>query len=582
MLRCIAGVGVGPSPVWMRRALESVGSRSIDNVVDATNYVLRELGHPLHAFDADRIRGGRIVVRRAKEGEAFTALDDRELKLSAEDLVIADAEGPIALAGVIGGRESEVTEATENVALECACFDPISIRRTARRHGFSTDASHRFERGTDRIGLVQSLERTAYFIQKLAGGVIARAPLDEHHAPENPPAPIELSVEKVNRHLGLRLDSARIADCLRRLQFRVDPPSNGSLRVSPPSFRLDARQDVDLIEEVARIHGYENIPETIPAIAARADAPADRRGALESDLRALLLGRGFCEAIHYSFISDDEARRVGFDPAAQPRLANPISADQVVMRPSLLPGLIAAAERNRRQGADSIRLFEIGRVYRGGAQAGDESAEPARLGLILAGATPVNWAEPSRPFDFHDMKGAVEAIGGTIGLGAPRVERLADSAILHPGRAASVRWMGRAFGVIGELHPDLTEAMKTRACVALLDLEELLDAAAALSRRFAAIPNLPGSERDFALIVDESLAARDLIEAAAAAGKPLLERVEVIDLYRGGHVPDGKKSLALRFTLRSPETTLTDAQINEVMRRIQAELETRCGATLRT
>lgn len=580
--RFIQGVGIGESPLWVRRALEAVGLRPINNVVDATNYALHELGHPLHAFDADRLRGGAIVVRMAGEGEPFTALDGKEVKLSAEDLVIADGEGPIALAGVIGGANSEVTEATKNIALECAYFDPSMVRRTARRHGFNTDASYRFERGTDRVGLINSLERAAGLIQELAGGEIAPEPLDAHTPPAGEAAPIELSIERTNAHLGLALEGDEVAGFLGRLGFEVKSGGNGALQVTPPTYRLDAKIDVDLIEEVARIYGYDRIPETMPAIASRLEAGDAAPGDAERELRRLLTGRGLSEAVHYSFIGDDAAARFGFDPAGLARLANPLTTGQTVMRPTLLPALVEAIERNQRHGAASIALFEIGRVFNPGAEAGDEEHEPLKLGIALAGSVPGNWTGAPRPYDFADVRGAIEAIGALFSLGEMTARAPAEGPAWHPGRGARVVWNKREIGALGELHPALAEDIKGRAYLAEIDLRALFKLAAGRGRRFRAIPRFPASERDLAVVVDRSRPAGDLLGAARRAGKPLVESIEVIDVYRGEHVAGDKQSIAMRFRLRSPDATLTEEQIADAMRRILAELESKCGAALRT
>jgi len=605
--RYLRGVRIGPSPLWLARMLESAGFRSINNVVDVTNFVMLELGVPLHAFDYQRVGAAKIIVRPARPDEPFLTLEGTSLSLSPEDLVIADADRPIALAGVMGGRQSQVTSATEAIVLECACFDPVSVRRTVRRHGLKTESAYRFERGIDREKLHLSLNRAAQLIHEIAGGEVAKGFLDVHHPPGEADKPITLRVARVNGLLGLDLAVRDIADLLVHLGFEIRHGDREMLLVAKPSFRSDIESDVDLIEEVARVHGYGRIPETLPPIAARSltdvhvpsptDTPSPAHPAeashepppfsLREFLRALqdrLAGWGLDEAVHASLIAEADARRHGFDPARLPRVANPLSAETTVLRPSLMPGLLAALAFNQRQGAERVALFEVGKTFPPGARVGEEDDEGLTLGIIVAGAVPANWASPARDYDFFDLKGWIETLGHSLGLGAPEISPPAPTAGLHPGRSGTVSWDATAVGWIGELHPEVGEAcdLRGRAVAAEMDARALWDLTRRLNPQMRPLPRFPAVQRDLAVVVEASVSAERLLRAARDGAGPRLEDLRLVDVYRGEHVPPGKKSVALRFVFRDPERTLTDEEVNEAMDRIQRRIEDECGGVLRT
>ncbi|HOR26482.1 MAG TPA: phenylalanine--tRNA ligase subunit beta [Candidatus Sumerlaeota bacterium] len=580
--RLIRGVKVGESPLWLKRALEACGMRSINNVVDVTNYVLMELGHPLHAFDFDRLHNSEIQVRRAEACERLVLIDDREITLDPEDLVIADADRPLALAGVMGGRDSEVGPGTTTILLESAYFDPATIRRTARKYNFQTESSYRFERGTDRARLTLSLNRATQLIHELAGGEVIKNMLDAQTTITDP-GPIVLDVRRVNRILGLELTSTEIADYLVNLGCEIRRGDKESLVVSIPSHRVDISRDIDLIEEVARLHNYNEIPATMPKLIPTI-RPCDRLGELATRLSDQLVALGFCEVLQFSFISEADAAAGGFNIERLPRLANPLTVDQALMRPSLATGLLRVIAANQKVGEASQLLFEIGKAWREDARAADPAGERHELALAAAGPVPTHWGAPAREYDFYDLKGVVENLFSWINGPAPSFARDAGNPLLHPGRSARIEWDGRPVGVLGQVHPRAVAQFDLRgdAVLALIDLSLLVSLLGESVVQFKPIPKFPGSLRDLALVVDEQLPAAEILSLIHEAGRPLVDEVQVFDLYSGSHVPAGKKSLALRLRLLSPEKTLTEQEITETIERIVRRLEQQFGATLRT
>lgn len=589
--RYIKTVKPGPSPLWLSTALATSGIRSINNIVDVTNYVMLEMGLPLHAFDFASISGAKIIVRFAEKGETLVTLDDRTIELHPEDLVIADAEKPIALAGVMGGKNSQVTSNTVNVILECAYFDPKLIRKTARRHGFQTDSSYRFERGVDRQRIPSALARATQLIGETAQGTAVRGfhdvqtTLSDEH-------PITLNLSRMHDLLGLRPSNVEVADRLTNLGFEIRRSDRDSLQVIPPSFRVDIHEEVDLIEEAARVCGYDKIPETMPGIIPRRHRPLSEPWRETRKIQEILAGLGLSETIHYSFISAEESTRHGYDHEAQPKLANPLTEDQGVMRPALLPGLLRAVNLNQRQQAEGIALFEVGKTFQPGAKAGNENEEGLGLAIAIEGDIPSNWttiAGESRSYDFFDLKGMIEALGERLGLGTMRVESPAEAAvpganIYHPGRSAVISWNAKRVGIFGELSPTMHSAcdLRGRVCAAEIDLQAILAMLGESAPKFTALPKFPASERDLAVIVENTTSAQELIQVAVKLGRPLIEEVEVVDLYTGAHVPDGKKSIALRLRLRSGEATMTDEEISAITARILGGLQEQCGAELRS
>jgi phenylalanyl-tRNA synthetase beta chain len=589
----IGGVTIGPSPEWMRRRLRLAGIRPISNIVDVTNYVMLEWGQPLHAFDYDtlvrRAKGvPRITVRPARAGETLRTLDGVTRALTPERLLIADTLGPIAVAGVMGGAETEVTDATRTILLEAANFHFVSIRKTTQALKLPSEASARFGRGVPPSSAVPAAMRATELMRTLAGGTIARGVADCYPAPQVPPV-VTLTTGEVKRILGMDLPRAEIARILTALEFRCEPEGEAALRVTAPEHRLDIGTGVtgaaDLIEEVARIYGYDRIPVT--EMADELPPQRDRVSVdLEERVRDLLAVAGMQEVITYRLTTPErEAALIPGSAAAERpyiRLANPISADRVVMRQTLLAGLLEIMAQNARL-RERLWFFEIGPVYlpSGGAEL---PTEPRRLAIGVAGRiVPASWRDPDPcRADFFDLKGVVEAL-----LSGLHLARAAFEPVVHPtfapGRTARALVEGREVGILGEIHPDVRSVFDLPpgpVCLAELELDPLL-ARVPLTYRVAAVPRFPPALQDIALVVDERVSAADLTAVVRSAGGPLLADVRLFDVYRGPQLPPGQKSLAFSLVFQAPDRTLTDAEVEAEKRRIVEAVAGRLGARLR-
>lgn len=586
--RVIRGVRVGPSPDWLRRRLEALGQGSINNVVDATNYVMYELGHPLHAFDYDRLAERRIVVRRARPGEVLRTLDGVERKLPGEICVIADAARAVALGGIMGGEASEITPASRAVLLESAWFEPASIRRSSKALGLRTEASLRFGRGADPEMAELASRRAAQLILELAGGEILAGVIDAYPQPLKPLS-IELRGAEIARILGVEIPARDVEAILGSLGFapeRADPGpgAEGPLwRCRQPSWRGDVTREVDLVEEVARLYGYDRFPSRLPP--ARQAAARLAHAATLDRLRERLVGLGYEEFIAITLV--DPARDEIFRPdgAAPVRLANPLSEDASILRTSSVVSLVSTLEWNLNRGQRDLRLFEIGRRYR--LSASGKPVETRTLTLGLTGqAREKSIYEPARGFAFEDLKGDGDSLGELCGgfaweKGGPKW--------LDPACAARVKLaldvVGAEAGFAGRLARGAAEAWKLRQPVYLaeLALDPILEAIerAGARRRFRRIPRLAGVERDFSLLLPEGTTFAQVREAVADAGLAEVAAIEPVDRYRGDQVPAGKYSLLVRVRFESPEVTFTEAQLANFSARIVSSLERRLGATLR-
>jgi len=416
--RFVSGCTIGPSPAWMVNRLTAVGMRSINNVVDITNYVLLEYGHPLHAFDFKLLAGGKIIVKRAGEGDTFTTLDGQERALCPEDLTICDGEKAVALAGIMGGQNSEINDATTDILIESACFDPTMVRRTSKRLGIHTESSHRFERGADVGNLTRALDRAAALMAELAGGRVSTGILDIYPQPAAPRC-ITLRLERVNQMLGLDISAAQVESILLNLEFDVTATGDGLFSVTVPTFRVDIEREIDLIEEIARLNGYENIPATMPRVRINAERPSRRR-ALELKVRDLLVSNGLSEIVNYSFINPSSIDKVllGEDDTRRNMvpILNPLTEEQSVMRTSLLPGLLEVASRNASFRLMDLQLFEMRRIYLAaeGAELPDEPLHAA--GLLTGARDQAGWNRGRESVDFYDVKGIVENIVAALNL----------------------------------------------------------------------------------------------------------------------------------------------------------------------
>ena len=589
--RVLRGVKVGPSPDWLRQRLEALGQASINNVVDATNYAMIELGHPLHAFDLDLLAERRIVVRRARAGEKIRTLDGIERTLTAEMCVIADAARAVAIAGVMGGAETEIRAATKTILLEAAWFDPISIRRTSKTLGLRTEASMRFERGADAEMAEMASRRCAELIQKLGGGEVLAGVADVYPGRAAPPA-IELTRKELLRVMGADVPDADVEAILSALGFapvRVDstPGSAGSLLAAwtcrRPSWRGDVTREIDLIEEVARLHGLDKFPARLPA----SKLPAARLEYAEAEdrLRERLIGLGYREIITIPII--DEASDVVFrdENAAPARIANPLAEDASVMRSTGVVTMASTLEWNLNHGQRNVRLFEIGKTYRW------NGTEPVETRVLTLGATGLarekGIAESERAFVFADLKGDLDQIGQLAG---GLLWNAAAPAWLHPAHAGTISLGGngaaaRTIGLAGQLARRAAERFKLRqdAFVAELKLDPLCAGyrAARAALRYRPFSRFPAVERDFSLILADGTSFASVVETIRGLGIVEVTSINAVDLFRGKNVPEGKFSLLVRVTFESQQSTLTEAQLTYFSSRIVAALEQKLGASLR-
>jgi len=588
--RVIEGVRIGPSPSWLAQRLEACGVRSISSVVDATNFVLLERGQPLHAFDLDKVAGAEIVVRAARPGEKMITLDGVERTLSPDDLVIADRDRACALAGVMGGGDSEISAGTTRVLLESAWFEPTSVRRTARRHGLHTEASHRFERGVDPEGVLASLDRCAALIAELSGGTVRRGAVDANPHRRRP-VDVVLPWARPGEVLGMPISRKEARTSLLALGFELQGtgPRFGKFRV--PSWRLDVSREEDLIEEIIRLRGYDAIPETLPPIAS--DTPAPPRDAQVTERARLALeGAGFTEAVNFSFVAPaDLAPLSPSGGRTGIALQNPISADLAVMRSSILPSLLKGLAYNRRQRVEDVRLYELASIYEpratesGEAQGDAPAHEELRLAGVAGGRRhPVGWSTGGEPLDFHDLKGALEALLEALGIDWVRWVH-GGASWLHPRSAATIEWRDergafRALGVAGEVHPRVAAAFDLPRGVFAFDLSfEELVRAAMLVHGHTEVPRFPAVLRDLAVVVLDEVDARAVLDVVR--GERLVEEVSLFDVYRGVPIPEGKKNLAMAIRYRALDRTLTDAEADVAHGRIVERLRGEVGAELR-
>jgi phenylalanyl-tRNA synthetase beta chain len=583
--RVIDGVTVGASPRKLAQRLRAVGVRPLSNIVDVTNYVMFELGQPMHGFDWHQVAGARIEVRRARAGERMQTLDGQDRALDAADLLICDGARPVAIAGVMGGLDSEVTAATTRVLLESASFDARSVRRTARRLGLHSEASHRFERQVDPALAELASARAASLLARLGGGRIARGAVDAYPRPVTV-APIAVRWDRLRALSGTAITDAAATAACTRLGFDVVATAARCADITPPSARADIAREVDVIEDVLRVIGYDQVPEALPRLATAPRHTVDDRG---DRARRALAAAGLAEAITFGFQAP--ARAAALQLAADDRrarpipLRNPMSVDQAVMRTSLLPNLIAAIARNRSFGRADCALFEVGSVFlRTDAGAGEIAAladEPLRACAVLAGHRPA-WLGPARPWDFYDAKGLAEAlIAALVGEVAVEVVRATDIAYLHPGAAARLHGPdGAIWGEVGEVHPATRAALGVEAAVFAfeLDLGALPGAALAQMR---AIPKFPAASRDLSLLVGVDRPAGEVARVLRAAADPLVEQIALREDYRDAKLPPGTKSMLFAITYRAADRTLTDVEVEAAHEAIVARATAELGATRR-
>ena len=576
--RLIEGVRIGSSPEWMQRRLIACGARPINNVVDITNYVLFEYGQPLHAFDFSRLANGTLFVRRANANEPITTLDGVGRKLSSDMLVIADAGRTLALAGIMGGTGSEVTPQTREVLLESALFDPVAVRRTARKLGFASESSYRFERGVDPAGVEAASARAASLICELAGG--RETAVCDVGAKPLKRVGIILDSARLGRWLGIPMSPTAIRTTLARLSCHAaSSGTERTLHVGVPSFRRDLAQDVDLFEELARLTGYDRVPSRLPTItiASRgAEDPAQHERA--QSLKCLCASLGLNEAVTWSLISDADLSLCGSPATQAVRLANPLSQEHAYLRPSLLSGLLHTVRRNLTRGVSGVRVFEVGSVVR--PSDGPGIGERLHVGLILAGVWTRDWHH-EEPCSFFTLKGIVEALTARLCEGE-REWVAANPPWAEPGQGAEIKLNGRSVGAAGQLSRATVEALDIEQDVwfAELSIADLL-AFKRATRSVSPPSELPPVKRDLSVLVSEETSFESVRRTVHEVGGALAGRVELIDRYTGKPIPPGKAGLTFSIEYRDPSRTLAAAEVDVVHVRIGQALVSRCGATLR-
>jgi phenylalanyl-tRNA synthetase beta chain len=576
--RIIKGVKVGPSPEWLVKRLEAIGQRSVNNIADITNYVMFELGQPNHAFDLHSLQDKHIIVRRARAGEKIKTLDGVERQLSPDMCIIADTSGPIAIGGVMGGEETEINADTTDVLVESAYFNPASVRQTSRALGLSTEASYRYERGADYDSQVRVADRVAGLIAEIAGGTILKGALDVYPQRIEREA-VTLRESRIERLSGLRVEIERAAEILTGLQFVVAPfAERRELLAVAPSFRIDISREEDLIEEVVRHTGYDNIRVTLPPWNGEGQyLPEENR---RRKVRNTFVDFGFNEAVSFSFVSGERDRLFRLDDKATATLLNPIDVNEDEMRASLMTGLLEALQRNFHQGRRDVKLFELGRVFK----AGRESARPDEretLGLVMSGEVLSNAWRGSRQIDFYDLKGVIEAVTGSFNVSGFTIER-ASVEYLHPGQSAVLQRDGEVIARFGRLHPRIASLYKFRQPVFVGEIEfgSLLELATN-QVAYKALPRFPGVSRDISALVPDTHSWGEIEKAIRDLGIREIVSVTIFDMFKGKDMPEGLRSLAFRVAYRSDERTLTDEEVTGIHERVRELLEQHFAAQLR-
>jgi phenylalanyl-tRNA synthetase beta chain len=582
--RFITGVQIAPSPFWLRNRLERAGVRSINNVVDVTNYVMLEYGQPLHAFDFDLLEGGEIVVKRATEGETFVTLDEVERILDKDTLMICDAARPVAIAGVMGGLNSEIRDNTSRVLLESAYFSPGGTRRTSKALGLQTESSYRFERGIDPEGVLDAALQATALIAQLAGGEVARGTIDCYPTPIPRPE-IRLRLPKVFSLLGMPLEREEVHGILRHLHMQVKNNKGEEWVVVPPTYRGDITREIDLVEEIGRLTGYDRIPVQTPKMWVL-PLRKDRQEEMEKRAKNALVALGFSEVITYSFIppqSLETLRLSPHDPRLHPlALLNPLAEGQSVMRTILLPGLLETARYNLSYNNTNLKIFELREVYH--PQKGEKLPQERRplAGLAMGNIAEEGWNVPPQKVDFYYVKGCVEHVLTALRSPAPTFSRSEEIPYLHPGKGAVVTVGGVDIGTVGELHPAVAEAFELPPDVLVFEIDLPTLAERFWSEvTFAPLPRFPSVDRDVAVVVDEGTSAEELRELIQGVDNACIESVEVFDCYRGDPIPSGRKGMAFRVRYRSGERTLTDEEVNEFHQEVLKQLQTVPALTIR-
>jgi len=583
--RLVEDLKIGESPDWIKKRLEASGLRAIANVVDVTNYVMLELGQPLHAFDFDLLRGQKIVVRRAKPGEKFTTLDGQERNLSPEMLLICDGQGPVAIAGIMGGANSEVKESTKNILIESAFFDPVTIRRGAAKIGLQTEASRRFERRIDPIATDCAADRAAELMQKLAGAKVLKGRLDVYEKLLTP-APVKFRLSQVPRHLGFAVDQKKITGYFQRLNLKAEEKSRDELLVTPPPYRSDLTREIDLIEEIARLNGYDQIPAEMPEFKMEPLLRSNKE-LLRNSLRIKLANLGFSEVINYNFQSPKDIDALNLDQKDARRNAvkieNPLADNATHLRTSLIPQLITNLAFNLSRQQTEIKIFEFNKVFFPPEKTGELLIEKEMLaGLISRQEVKSLWKLECPAGGFYEAKHFAEAVLSALKFPGARIEPANDVPYFLPGKTAKIMLGKDRAGSIGELDARALDAFEVKSQVFAfeIDFELLLKYERKLTK--AGMPSkFPASYRDISFTVDEDVTHQQIMIAVNQVKSELVSEIELFDIYRGGKLPAGKKSMAYRIFYQSPDRTLTDDEVNALHARVAMKLKEKLGAEIR-
>ena len=575
-------IKIGPSPFWMRYRLHVSGMRSINNVVDITNYVLMELGQPLHAFDYYRLGDKKIVVKKAENGQTFTTLDEQTRDLDDQTLMICDGKQAVAIAGIMGGLNSEITEDSATVLIESAYFNPSTIRRSSKKLSLSTEASYRFERGIDIEGTDIALKRSLELIKQLAGGNIARGIIDCYPKPWSSPQ-ITLRADRANNILGTTINIKTMTEHLSSLSMTVKKIDQNRIEVSPPPFRVDITREADLIEEIARLTGYDNIPVTLPPIR---PTEKDTTGLVLRDrIKNMLVGMGFTEIITYSFISPKSADILGAGQKSELRsfvkLLNPLSQDQSVMRTSLIPGLVSTVRLNSLRGQNDLRIFEWGKIYIKGEEELPQEKQ-VLVALITGMGSSQEWYQERREADFFDIKGVTENILEELGIEKAEYKGNHSKEGFDPNEYTKIFSSGFEIGCIGKVSRDVMNGyeLEKKAYIAEIYIEDLLPLISWV-KKFTPLAKFPSVRRDISIIVNRSIESAMLINIVKEIGKDLVESVNIFDIYQGKQIIPQEKALALGVNYRSKQRTLTDDEVNKIHEEIIGEIRRQTGGRLR-
>lgn len=575
--RVIKNVKIAPSPLWLQSRLMAAGIRPHNNVVDITNYVLLEYGQPLHAFDYDRLGSKEIVVRKAKDGEQMITLDDQKRILTKDHLVITNGIEPVALAGVMGGANSEVQEDTNNILLEAAYFNSQTVRKASKDHGLRSESSVRFEKGLDPNRVLKALDRAAQLMAELADGKVLDGIVEVNKLDVEPNI-ISISADRINRLLGTAIETNEMVDIFKSLKFEVTE-QDGIIEVTVPTRRGDISIEEDLIEEVARLYGYDHIPTTLP-VGSQSPGMLTEYQKKRRNVRRYLEGAGLHQAITYSLTSEDKASLYALEDSELTRLALPMSEDRSVLRLSLVPHLIEVVKYNNARQIDDVALYEIGSVFV--SEGTVQPTEKERLAGIITGTWHEQlWQGEKKQVDFFVLKGVLEGLFDVLNLSSSITYKQAKREGMHPGRTAEIYYGEELVGFIGQLHPNVQKDYDlSETYVFELALSSILTAETA-SVVYETIPRFPSITRDIALVVDRTVSAGQLEETIIDAGGKLLKDVKVFDVYEGEHLEAGKKSVAFSLRYFDPERTLTDEEVTKAHHQVLTAVEGKLGAALR-